>query len=358
MFDTIRVAQPNFNMPVGVDDEKWESCGRTIRGAYFERYRLQTEKLDPSLRHVRCIYDHTQHELVVEVSLPRLAYGHNIVTVRTSELAVVLELLDQIVQGWGLLDFHGQRLCDVPSVSSWHVRRLDLVLDYRPRQIPHAAALQGLLNLQPPGRLTAVRINNQTAYFKTKGKRKRVEIAIYDKQHEAQKTCPQHSQLATNAIRLEVRLFGQDTIKKAFGLANGPTLADVSTPVAVAGVIKRRLADLDVRPGLESTLTGFDALKDRIGAKAARRLWSYVQARSNCSRREIVAHWGISADTARRYERELRSAGLFPAAVATKGIIEDLLSQLATFANEHAFNQRPQTSDASQLPELGSEQCA
>ena len=113
------------------------------------------------------------------------------------------------------------------------MRRVDLVFDYRPKKIPHAAALRGLLSLQPPGRLTAVRINHQTAYFKTAGKRKRVEIAIYDKQGESQKQYPQHAHLANGMIRLEVRLFGQETIRKAFGLASHPTLAEIAVPQAI-----------------------------------------------------------------------------------------------------------------------------
>ena len=123
-------------------------------------------------------------------------------------------------------------------------------------------------------------------------------------------------------------------------------------------MIRKRLDGLDVSPGLESIITGFDGLKDRVGAKAARRLWPYVQARGSCSRCEIVEHWNISDETARRYERELRSAGLFPAAVATKGVIEDLLNQLSALADEHAFHQRPPDSEASQLAESEGEKCA
>jgi len=345
MLDTIRLVLPGFGMPVGFDDEKWKSCSGTYKGIFNEKYRLLTEKLDPKLAHVRCVYNHTRHEITLEASLPRVAFGHNIVTLRPAELPLVVELLDYVVQSWGLTDFHGMRLCDVPSVTAWRVRRVDLVFDYRSKRIPRAAVLRGLLNLQPSGRLTAVRINNQTAYFKTAGKRKRVELVIYDKQREAKKQYPQDAQLANGMIRLEVRLFGQDTIRKAFGLGAHPTLAKIAVPRAIVRVIRKRLARLDVRPGLESIITGFDVLKDRVGAKA-RRLWQYAQARSNSSRREIVEHWNISAETARRYERELRSAGLFPAVVATQGVVEDLLAQLTALAPEHEVVQRPSASDA------------
>ena len=70
-----------------------------------DKCRLLLETLEPSIAHVRCVCDATRHEITLEVSLPRLAFGHNIVSLKLAELGPVVELLDYLVQDWGLTDF-------------------------------------------------------------------------------------------------------------------------------------------------------------------------------------------------------------------------------------------------------------
>jgi hypothetical protein len=197
-----------------------------------------------------------------------------------------------------------------------------------PKRVPFAAALEGLLNLRPPARYTECRYPNETLYFENSGKRRSFQFCIYDKAVEAKKKTPVTANLAQGKVRLETRFIGVAMVRRSFGFPNNPTLSALLDARLLHKVFRERLALFDVRPGLESILTGFDVLKERVGPKAARRLWSYAEARAKSSRKEIVERWGISEETARRYERELRAAGLFPAAVHVGGILEELLQQV------------------------------
>ena len=89
-----------------------------------------------------------------------------------------------------------------------------------------------------------------------------------------------------------------------------------------------KLKVLEVQPGVNSVLLVFPELKKRLGARTARRLAQYAQLRGKMPRSEVCSYLGLSARTAKKYEAELRGAGLYVAAVAVEGIIEDVIAQI------------------------------
>lgn len=330
MLDTVRLVLPDVSLPIGMDDEKWEVVGTTAKGVYFERWRLRVGRLKPALRHLHVHHGAVDRNLVIEGSLPRLAHGNNVVPLREDELPKVVDLLDQLVR-WAYSDFNGYSLLALPSVATWKVRRADLCFDYLPKVTTHAAALAGLLSLQPSRRMRAHRIDHETVYFHGRGKRRRYTLTIYDKAAEVKAKHPALAAEAAGRIRIEVRLQEQGTIKQALGLAAAPTLVDIADRSRISQVLLRKLSALRVRPGAESVLTGREELVTRVGPRAARRLWPFAQARASMPVREIAERWGLSMETCRRYERELRKAGLYPATVAVKGVMEDLVEQIQAF---------------------------
>jgi hypothetical protein len=324
MIDTVRLVLSKILLPHELDDEKW----RPTR--LYDLFRLDCKKFDPSLDHVYATYNEKKAELVLEASLPRVIQGHNSVLLNLPNIHRAIERLQGLVD-WSLTDYWNQSLFPpntIPPLSAWAVRRIDVAFDFAPRRVPFAAAIEGLLNLRPPARYTECRYPGETLYFENSGQRRTFQFCIYDKAVEAKKKTPVTAHLAQGKIRLEARFFGIAMVRRAFGLSGVPTLGAFLDARLLHKVFRQRLGLFDVRPGLESVLTGFDVLKDRVVAKAARRLWSYAEARGKSSRKEIVKRWGISEETARRYERELRGVGLFPATVHVAGILEELLRQV------------------------------
>lgn len=325
--DTVRVVT-SARLTAQCDPKKWEPRSFYVPGGRLvERYALRRDLLPPSLEHVRLFVNLTGGTMTLEASLPRSAFGHN--AVLGYDVQAVLHRLDHEVVGWGL----GRARSRVRPLVEWVVRRADIAFDFVPRATPFKHALRALLALQPSHGLLTTRINEQTAYFHGEGKRRRFEIAIYDKAAETKKAHPQHADLARGAIRVEVRLKEKDVVRRAFELNADPQVQDVTPAERLQVVLVRKLALLEVRPGLESVITGRDELAKRLGARVARRLWPFVELRGQLPRWEVCRRLGIADETGRRYERELRAARLYPAAVSVTGVLEELLQQVEESAN-------------------------
>ena len=290
-------------------------------------HQLRSEAFDPEFKHVRVWYEDRRGYLCLEASLPRVVRGHNIDEIDEIGVSVAVARLDELLS-WA---FDHSVFAPLPSVAEWNVRRADVLFNFKPRRHSFAATLEALVSrLQPTRRMNVHRINRESVYFGHVGRgyRKRVEIAIYDKRREVLAHDPERRELATGLVRIEVRLFGQDSVRKAFGYQGSPPFREIATVAATRRVILSKLARLHVAPGLESVLVGFESLAERIGAKRARRLWPYAQLRARAPAREVAAELGLSVEMARRYNRELRKAGLYPAAVSVPGILEELTDAL------------------------------
>jgi hypothetical protein len=346
MLDTVRLNFPFFPPP-GLDDEKWIWRSIWKDDVYVEKYALQTRGIAPNFPKTRVmLYVQPKPKLTVSASFPRLAFGHNVSRLDAPSFKAVVDLLDALVS-WGLTDYTchvlGERTVRhalpvpsplLPSTLRWYVSRVDLPFDYRPRRVPFKAALKALLSLKPTGNMLTTRIGETTAYHRSPAKRRRLEIAIYDKHAEAKKNNKRAISLAEGLIRLEVRLLDSQTIRTAFRLSRRPVLEDVFDPKAVGRVLLDKLARLDVRPGLESVVTGHDVLSARLGHRAARRLWPFMEMRgTDMAPREVEAMLGISHATALRYMKELRRAGLYTAAVGVEGVIEELVEQIQAWVS-------------------------
>jgi hypothetical protein len=277
---------------------------------------------DPLFEIARVTYSLGEQVVCVETSLPMVLYGHNARLIREAALPFVYDELDGLV-GRGFVNAR------LPSVREWIVRRADAVFDFRSRRFPFVAVREALVNLQPTGGRIANRFANETAYFRTRSRRKRVEIAIYDKRAQIRSGAQQGgAACARDVMRIEVRLVGQEAVRKAFKLRSPPHLCDITSGQAARSVIVGKLRSLNVAPGMESIIVGFDSLAARVGHRRARQLWPFAQEAARATLADACARLGLSVETGRRYVRELRKAGLYPAAVATAGILEEVLAQL------------------------------
>jgi hypothetical protein len=336
--------------PAGIDDEKWIHRSMTKNEGsddevYVERYSLKTRDIDPRFPKTRVmLYVSPKPKLSISANLPRLAHGHNLTRLDDPAFASVIEVLDGLIS-WGLTDYWQRVLTEtaarpelpvpsplVPTTRDWFISRADLYFDYRPVRVPFRAALKALLSLQPTGRLTTIRIGDETVYHRTPAARKRLEFCIYSKEDEAKKHHKHAAELARGVIRLEVRLLDSQTIRRAFRLEHRPLLRDVFDVEAVGRVLLDKLALLDVRPGLESIVTSLESLGNRLGSSAARRLWPFLELRATgMSPKAVEEALGISHDTALRWLRELRRAGLYTAAVSVEGVIEEVVEQIQSW---------------------------
>lgn len=377
MIDTVRVQLDNVVIPRGFDDEKWSFRPKDFENhvsgkRYFEELMyLRTARFHRDMEDVRVGYNFGRHQLFAEFSVARVAsLGlHNIEAPDEEELNLALDVFDRII-AWGLTDFWGKNLFGVqaarvisedgtvrevpfetpslPPVRMWAVNRADLFVDYRPRAAPFDAAEKVLLGLQPTGGRSTHKINESTLYVRNRGRRKTREVCIYNKQKQTKnsKRSAKWSDLAERVIRVEVRVKTQRQIAREFGLGTSrPLLRDVIKPDAICDVMLRNLAILQVREGLESVVTIFEELRDRLGPRAARKLTEFIRAMSGRDPTAAAEFVGISQCTARRYIREVRQAGLFPAAVAADGVIEDLLRQVV----ESTIGRAIPTSEAQQI---------
>lgn len=330
MFDTVTFCI-KIHDDSAWDPSKWDNGAKRYAGEVAKIRRLRSGSFDPTLKPVRVWHEVRRGFLCVEASLPRLVNGHNIVEMEESDVGIAIARLDALL-AWAFVDH--SLLDRLPSVRTWSVRRTDVLFNFRSRRYGFRAVREALVNLQPTGRMKAHRIERETVYFRGAGRsyRKRIEIAIYDKRAEVLAHDPAHHLLAEGIMRIEVRLFSQDSIRKAFGKDRPPRFSEIATVPACRRVVLDALARLHVRPGLESILIGFDSLAKRVGPRAARRLWPYAQRRASSPAREVGADLGLSPATRRRYDRELRQAGLYPAAVAVSGILEELAEALRSGA--------------------------
>jgi hypothetical protein len=312
---------------VSWNEEKWGERTRRYAGQVSTTHQLRSERFDSEFKHVRVWYEDRRGYLCLEASLPRVVRGHNIDEIDESGVSVAVARLDELLS-WA---FDQSVFAPLPSVAEWNVRRADVLFNFKPRRHSFAATLEALVSrVQPTGRMNVHRINHESVYFGHVGRgyRKRVEIAFYDKRREVLAHDPSRHDLARGIVRIEVRLFGQDSVRKAFGYQDSPPFREIGIVAATRRVILAKLARLHVAPGLESILVGFESLAGRIGAKRARRLWPYAQLRARAPAREVGAELGLCEETTRRYDRELRDAGLYPAAVSVPGILEELTAAL------------------------------
>jgi hypothetical protein len=332
--DTVRVTT-SVRLPAQCDPSRWENRSYHVPGGRLvERYDLRRDVLPPSLKHVRLqAYPHTG-VVTLEASLPRCAFGHNLCL--AYDVPAVIARLDRDVIAWS---FRPSRT-RVRSLGEWTVQRADIAFDFCPIRVAFRHALRGLLAVQPSHGLSTTKINEETIYFHNGGKRRRFEITIYDKAAQAARVHPAHAHLSAGKIRIELRLKGRDVVRGAFQLTDAAQLADVTLAERLGSVFLRKLTLLNVRPGLESIITGRDELARRLDARRARRLWPYVELRAHLPRWEVCARLGISQCTGRRYEGELREARLYPAAVSVPGIVEELVAQIqqSTTTNGNAVS--------------------
>jgi hypothetical protein len=334
MLDTLRLVLPGFVMPNGFDEERWVLRTASNGSAYSE---IMTAKNGPFFLQ----YSQSRRELVVEASIASLAFGTNVEMPRAQEMTSAIEVADRHIQDT-LVDCWGAPLTRVPSIGSWSVRRADLFFNYRPTVVPFDAARTVLMSLQPARGLVAHRIDRTTAYFHTKHERRRaarVEIAIYDKGAEMALKKPARSAAAANLLRIEVRLRGLQTIRSAFG-RQVVTLSSITDAATIVRVIESKLRYVDLRPDSMSVSVGREMLAQKVGRKEAFKLWAYMLDRATMCRHDVAQLRGISDETARRYERRLRELGLFPAAVSSAGVIEELMQQLRARAEQQGLDAR------------------
>lgn len=341
MIDTIRVVVP-FGLPQGFDETKW--IHRTVDqedhvgGSRFfqDRAQLRTGMVHEGLRHVRILYNESRSMLSAEFSVARILGGgeHNIHTPTESQLAKVVDIVDGLVR-WGLTDGWGRPLVDdLPSILSWRVVRVDLCVNYRPRSAPFDAAKTVLMALKPKSRrMLAVRTGSGTVNVRNRGRRRRREIEVYDKEDQvrSKKRTRPHADLAAGILRLEVRLRGQHVVRGDFSQQGrkGPILLrDVMAPASMQAVLMKNLARLGIEEGMESVETTLEELGARVGPRKARTLWPYIMQRRDKSLHDAAKALGVHEETARRYDREIRAAGLYTAAVSAAGVVEDLVAQV------------------------------
>lgn len=268
-------------------------------------------------------------EVVVQFTLTTAATDDNILS---GDIDLAIRRVDGLLQ-WALSP-QGGPLTKVPSVVEWFVRRADIFINFKPTVAPFLESLDALLALQPSRRgWLKILYGNSTAYFKSSAKRPAVEITIYDKSKEAMDNHRPQASKAAGLIRIEVRVLSRAAVSRAVDPKNGPpfnkaVLADLFDVELLRRIMIAKLKVLEVQPGVNSVLLVFPELKKRLGARTARRLAQYAQLRGKMPRSEVCSYLGLSARTAKKYEAELRGAGLYVAAVAVEGIIEDVIAQI------------------------------
>ncbi len=326
MLDTVKI-WTTFDAAI-VADERWIPFARNSHGRLVSGHKLRCEVIDRDLRQLSVFVNPFHREIAIEGSLPRVRYGHNVDEINEVDLPIVAAKLDRLLT-LALADADGRPIAEVPSVLAWYVSKADLLFNFRPRRVPFAAALDVLTNLSPAGRAIAVRVGRGSTYYRTKAKRWSVEVAIYDKAAETKSGRDAvHLPTARGIVRVEVRLRNQRAVASAFG-CKPPTLDRIARVAAVSRAMLARLARLGIEPGLESVTTALDELVERLGGRDARKLWPYFEARARGSHREACERLKISRETGYRYRRQLRRAGLFPAAVSARGVLEELIEALS-----------------------------
>ena len=217
--------------------------------------------------------------LVAETSLPRLVLNDNSELLTWEQVQVGLSQVHDIACGCvGLA---------LPAVEGWKWSRLDAVWAWPCEPLPY---IQALRFVRLP-RTWPRRYESSIDYL-TRGRR--VRLRLYDKSAEA-----------GHDVVLRTRLERQVRRREALGKRLGSQVADLSA-ILVRGLLSDALATLGLDEPVPSMLAARQSLIACHGKRRGYNLW--------CRLLDAVACGGwasdLRADTRRRYERQLRQAGV------------------------------------------------
>lgn len=190
MFDTIRMKTNVVIYPIVLPQDRTKIIDRLIRetGELKSTYRIRDNEI-----HYIC-YSEASQLLVIEVSIPKFLFGHNVRMINESDIADFWTKLHERLYGLFQVEI---------DQASWIVERLDVCLNFNVGSQVGEYVTQIAKKRMPYCKSNLIGYN-QTVEFKT-GKNRRV-VTFYDKEQDCiDKKQPQEViEQAKGILRFEI----------------------------------------------------------------------------------------------------------------------------------------------------------
>ncbi len=291
MIDTVRLM---LWQEVSEDllEEHWQKRETSILGGVVStEYRHNRKPTDPIP--LRATYRPEArsgpHELLIELSLPKLVIGNNWEMVW--DLPGAFHRLDTILPECPALP-------PLPPCAEIALSRLDVCYNHQVGdRLPHY--IEALSRLDHARRDVA-RFNTETVEFRAKS----VKAKFYDKHAESQGQAPH------GLLRQEITLHRSSSVKRALQTKQRVFLGTLS-PARLKEVLDRNLETLSLSDRcLLTPDLSCQVLTDHYGANRGLRLFGVLTAFQTLNRQELANRFGITRNTVSRLLRDIQKAGL------------------------------------------------
>jgi hypothetical protein len=251
----------------------------------------------------RFTYYEGERRILLEVSLPRLVFGHNLCLLINPSKA--FERWDEEIH---------RRLPFLPSCRMWMASRIDFCWEFFVGDDVERY-IQAGMRLSIPRHRTVTWFGQSVEWFA-----KSHSFAFYDKAQQIWDTYGDGAlaRRAEGILRIESRIEGAGRIRRALKLGKGATLQDVLSVENARGILVRdlRRSKMDLR--ISSFENLMDALTEIFGVSQGIRLYGFVIFVFVNRGREGAIQKGLSPRSFRHYSKMLRDAGIAPSVIDLK----------------------------------------